>query len=771
MIRIIKALARSFVELVVLLVATSGLSSAADEARGSIKGTVIDVQSKQPLSGVIVIVKDTRLGAYCDAQGNFAIKDIAVGTYSLTFRLVGYAPQARTDVIVRPGRITFLNVALREASIQTEEVEVDAGAFSRLGGPTISTSTFNSEEVRRAPGSGGDVSRVLDVLPSVAQVDSRENGLAVRGGSPMENAFFIDHIQVPNINHFPNLGNSAGAISLLNIDFVDDVSLQAGGFGASYGNRLSSVVNVAFREGNRDEFDGQIDFNASGFGGGIEGPLPGFNGSFMISGRRSYLDLLVEGLGTGVAPRFGNVQGKVVLDLDNDNRLTFLDLWGRDDFTRDKNDAIDDEEEFYGQVVNTQHTAGLTWRNLWGEGGFSMTSLSYSSLDRTDEWDEVDTDLREIQRHTDEGSFKLRNTNFYQAFDSHSFEFGVDAAVSNVDFDYYFAQDTSATTGAVIPEFTLKRDLSTSRFGGFLSWMWKIVPTLELSTSVRADYFEWNEESTLAPRISMAWQLSPLLTIKSAGGLYFQNLPLALLAQSPDRETLATPQAIHYLLGMEYMLEVDTKVSVEGYYKTYDDFPLDPQDPFHFPVDNITLESDIGNSSKLVSGGQARSYGVELLLQKKLQKDLYGLISASFFRSEYKDLTGIWRSRSYDNQYLLSVIGGYKPDKLWEFSARFTVAGGRPYTPFDVNASRNAGFGVLNANRIMDERFPVYHALNLRVDRRFNFASSGLIVYLDVWNAYNQENIAYYEWDRKKGVVEAEQQWSVLPVLGVEFEF
>ncbi len=744
---------------------------AAQSEPGSIKGTVINAQTQQYLPGATIQIEGSKRGTISNAAGEFSIGDLEPGAYTLKITMLGYAPFVKTDVIIRPARTTSVEIGLTETVIESEGVEVSAGAFSSLGGERISRTSFNAEEARRAPGTGGDVGRVLTTLPSVAQTDNREAGLAVRGGSPAENAYYIDHIPVPNINHFPSLGNASGAISLLNMDFVDDISLRAGGFNAQYADRLSSVVGIEFREGNRDSYDAQLDINATGFGGGIEGPLPGVDGSFMVSAKRSFLDLLVNGLGTGIAPRFANVQGKGVIDLGQNNRLTILEVYGEDDFIMDKDDAIDNEDREYGQSNSKQNTVGLTWRRLWDGPGYSKTSISYSLIDRDENWSNVKDDILQLRTDVRENLFNFRNTNYYEFSDAHRLEFGADASMTTGDYLFEFGATVNPTNSEPIPAFAVSQNADNFRGGAFASWTWSVLPQLELTGGLRADYYDWNEEVNIAPRVSASWLATQRLTINAAWGQYYQTLPMSMLAQSALSKELATPRADHAVLGADYMLTSDTKLSIEGYYKTYTDMPLDPNDPVHFPVDAIGLENSIDNSAGFVGGGEARSWGTELMIQKKLAEDFYGIISGSWFRSEYKDLTGVWRDRSYDNRYMASIIGGFKPNNVWEFSARWTIAGGRPYTPIDLEASNAVGFQVYDASRPMGERMPVYHNLNVRVDRRFNFAGSSLIVYLDVWNVYNQENVAFYRWDKEEGDIDTELQWSTLPVLGMEFEF
>jgi hypothetical protein len=175
----------------------------------------------------------------------------------------------------------------------------------------------------------------------------------------------------------------------------------------------------------------------------------------------------------------------------------------------------------------------------------------------------------------------------------------------------------------------------------------------------------------------------------------------------------------------------------------------------------------------IIGDGKAYARGVEITLQKKLAQDIYGMVSGAFFRSHYRDFNGGWRDRIYDDRFLCNIEGGYKPNPKWEFSLRWTYAGGAPHTPFDVAASLAARRGVLDLNRINAERLPAYHSLKLRADRRFHFDESNLILYLDVWNVYGRKNIFSYTWNEVENKQEDFKAWtnSTLPIFGVEYEF
>ncbi|HQG47374.1 MAG TPA: TonB-dependent receptor, partial [bacterium] len=347
---------------------------------GTIQGLVIDQETQTPLIGANIIIKSTPLGGISDTAGRFSIPQVPVGTYVLECRYLGYESQIVTDVIVRPQRQTEITLALKVAALTGGAVTVQAGSFPTEEEHPLSLASFSFEEIRRAPGAGGDISRILQSLPSLAKVNDQSNGLIVRGGSPLENAFYIDHIQVPNINHFPVQGASSGPIGMVQVDFIEEARFHAGGFSAEYGDRLSSVLDISFREGNRQEMDAQLDLSFVGFGSAIEGPLAEGKGSWLFAARRSYLDLVVKSfdVGTSATPWWGDYQGKIVWDLSPNHRLSGLFLLADDHNDPDHQAAVDNKMTYYGKQDLYQGTAGLSWRALWGKRGYSRTVLSGS---------------------------------------------------------------------------------------------------------------------------------------------------------------------------------------------------------------------------------------------------------------------------------------------------------------------------------------------------------------------------------------------------------
>lgn len=750
--------------LVTLLAANTG---------GTIQGTVSDGANRTPLSAVNISIDGHSLGAASGDDGSYRIEEIPPGTYTLRFDYLGYAPLVQTDVVVRNGRITFLNVVLREALVSGEAVTVTAGFFQDGGDPGAGVTRFSTEEVRRTPGSAGDINRVISILPSVASRGENSQDLIVRGGSPIENGFYVDDIPIPQVYHFTTAaGSSNGPVGLLNTDLMDRVDFYFSGIGARFGNRLSSVVDVRYRDGNRETFDGQIDLNLAGFGGVLEGPL-GRRGSWLVSARRSYLDLIADAINTGGAPIFGDAQAKLVFDLAPTQKLTLLNIYGNSDFEVTDEDAAEEEFDDTFKAVRWQNTSGLNLLSVWGKKAWSSTSVAASVQHSNFDQRTFPAGRLAVQNRFKERTYTLRHGTHLELHPRFSIDLGGEIERENHRYTYRrLLPDTTLAGTVEAVEERLGRALDATRSGAHFSVTLRPLSRMSATLGLRGDYYSNNDEFTVDPRFAMAFTLSPRLTLKGSLGRFHQTLPGYLQSQRPAftrLESIAVDQAT---AGLDYLLTVDSRLSIEYFEKRYRNAPQAAAGAAPLGPLFVLDDTDGGVTwTTLNSTGEATARGIEILVQKKLATAFYGIVSGSWFRSRYLDFAGVERSRTYDSEWLMNLIGGWKPNSRWEFSARFSYLGERPDTPIDVRASQAAGGERRFIERTNEGRLPAYHSLFLRADRRFNFANSTLITYLSLWNAYNHRNIDQYEWNRNAGEIREVTQFGLLPVFGMEYEF
>ncbi|MCP5104524.1 MAG: TonB-dependent receptor, partial [bacterium] len=297
---------------------------------------------------------------------------------------------------------------------------------------------------------------------------------------------------------------------------------------------------------------------------------------------------------------------------------------------------------------------------------------------------------------------------------------------------------------------------------------------------IRGDYSSAQNVFHISPRLSLTYRLGNNFSLNGGLGVFYQTIPMNYLAYNPGLKKLKDMKSIHYLLGIEYFSGTGTKISLEGYLKKYKNLPISPESPRTLIIDRL-LDRSFDNRFKpmgyyMPAGFDDRasgySWGLELSVQKKLVDKFYGILSATYFRSRYKDLLGDVHDRMFDNRYVINLTAGYKPDNKWAFSAKWTLMGGAPYTPVHVAQSVALNTSVLNESRFLGVRYPRYSTLNIRLDRRFYFGKSNLTVYVDLWNILDRENVTSYYWNIYGNTVESDsQQLSLVPILGFRYHF
>ena len=312
--------------LVVVLVLTTCLHA----QTGSISGVVVDKETQSPLVGVNVVVEVTPWGAATDLDGRYNIQNVPVGTYNLTYQMIGYEKIEKLNIPVSPDRITQMDVSLPMSAIAGEEIVVTATAFVKARDAVISDRNIDYTEMMRDPGSAMDVQRMMQALPAVVSGSDQENEIIVRGGEPAENLFILDNIEIPNPNHFGYQGAGGGPISMINPLFIREVDFYVGAFPARYGGKASSVMDIQLKEGNREKFHMDLDMGMSGIGLFAEGPLAKGDVSYMLGFHKSYLDLIIKSFGMIAVPKYYSLQGKVVWYLSPRTKLIWNGIYGND---------------------------------------------------------------------------------------------------------------------------------------------------------------------------------------------------------------------------------------------------------------------------------------------------------------------------------------------------------------------------------------------------------------------------------------------------------
>ncbi len=749
-------------------------------ASGTVNGEVREKLTRAKIAGITVAVKGLDLVGISDEEGNFYIRNIPPGSYSLRFTGTGYKGIIKTDIIVKPARTTRVDVILSEEIVNLEEsVSVHAEYFHKDEKNPVSIFNLSSEEVRRAPGTAGDVSRMLKSMPGVTSRTDDSSELIVRGGSALENGYYIDNIRVPSIDHLAAFGSTGGLYSSIDPDLIQNVDFYSGGFSVNYGNALSSVTDITLSEGSREAVNGQFDINLMQSGAIFEGPINHGKGSWIFSLRKSYFKVLKSAKVLNEQDNYPDTLDsllKVVYDLSDMHRISFLHYQGKSDFMTTVNVS-----SLY--LEHSQSTVGVNLTSNWSPTFYSNTSLSYSRVRREDR-QKIDQHKQFFDYHLKDKTkfYHLRNMNYLVIDSKNKLDFGINITKESVGMNHGVNVDwPDKPEELALPEGGYY-DYSTVRTSLFASYICNLFDRLTITAGLRYDYsssFEGRVFNPVSPRLSLSYQLTRQLTLNAGYGIFYQSIPLNYLAYIPESKMLRPMRADHFTAGLEYMTGTGIRIMLEGYYKRYYDQPIDPDKPevliTDYTADRISKDYYSGEAyyipEDLTGRGAGYAWGLELFIQKKLTDKFYGMISATYYRSKYRDLDGHWKNRMYDNRYLANITLGYKFNRNWEVSMKFTTIGGSPYTPVDIHASEIVNRKWQDRERINAARYPYYSSLNLRVDRTWFMGNSSVMVYLDVWNAFNRKNVRRYWWDRGLRRINANYQMPIVPVIGIEYEF
>ncbi|PWJ42503.1 TonB-dependent receptor [Sediminitomix flava] len=728
---------------------------------GIIKGTVSDKSSNEKLPFVNVVIQGETRGASTNMDGYYEIKNLKPGLYNIEVSYVGYDPITIFEIEVTNARSAIADIQLKPSISELEEVEVRATGFLKTEESPVSVRTIGASEVKKNPGGNRDISRVIRSLPGVASTAAFRNDILIRGGSPNENRFYLDGIEVPNINHFATQGASGGPVGMINVDFIQNVDFYSGAFPVSRGNALSSVMEFKQKEGRSDNWATNLVLGTSDFGVTLDGPISQ-NSSLIFSARRSYLQFLFSALGLPFLPTYNDFQFKYTHKINKKNKISIIGLGAIDDFSLNEDAVSDPTAEDYESnkyildyiPVQTQwnYTIGAKWEHF-GENTTHTFVVSRNMLNN-DQFKHENND-ESLPKTLDYTSQEIENKLRWEAITYLPKNFNLSYGVNYELAKYTNATDTriyNPELGEVVPtQFSSELDLN--KWGVFANIGKKFFNKLSLSVGFRADGNDYSSSmenmfDQFSPRFSASYDLHPRWSLNFNTGIYYQLPPYTVLGYKADGEFVNRENDLTYIKnrhvvgGIEY--KVDSKnfrASLEGFHKKYDNYPFSVANQ----VSLANLGGDFGviGNEEVLSASEGRSYGLEFLVQQKFFRGFYGILAYTYVRSEFTDADGNFAPSSWDNRHIVSITSGKKLGKGWEIGGRWLYSGGNPYTPYDEQASINPEIwntqkrAILDYSRVNSERLDAYHQLDIRVDKKYFFDKWSLSMFLDIQNIYN----------------------------------
>lgn len=743
-----------------------------------IKGKVVNIKNQLPVTGARVLVRDLNLGAISSADGLFQFDKVPTGRYILQITALGYDIWTQA-IVLTSGKQLYINVEMNESFYETEEVTVTGKSnnFSSINeSAIISSIQFSVDDAQRFAGSRMDPARMAQNFAGVLGANDTRNDIIIRGGSPIELMWRLDGLDIPNPNHFATQGATGGPVGAINTVLLDNSDFLTGAFPSEYVDKMSGVFDLKTRQGNRDKYEylGQFGFN--GFELGAEGPLH-TNSSFIANYRYSFLGLMQDlGIDFGFSgiPEYQDGTLKYDWQINKKNSISLTGLFGISDihikesetddvFTGDFD--IQNGTDFLATVIN--------WKSIYSENMWSNLLLGFNYQNYRTTLDSVTTNndnkvlalTKWYDDNSSEGFTNLKYNLNFSISKHHYLKIGTEARFRN----YNFKAERYTSDYMIDKNGTAFQNLN------FINWNWNVSSLLKANFGLSSQYLAINNETTIEPRAAFSWNFLPKHNINVGWGIHRQSLPLVLHFANEMNEDLNFMQAVHYVIGYNYQFSNKAIIKLESYYKDLSNIPVENDLSSTWSFQNSGTGFGSIEIEKAVSNGLGKTYGAELSFIRNFADGYYITANLSYVRQEFKAGDGKWRWGAFDNQIILNMLAGYEliisPTFTMEFSAKYTFAGGKPYTPIDIEQSIIEQSTEFDFSRAFGFRARDYNRLDFRIDFRQNFQGISLISYFSIENLLNTQNFQSYVYDLQNNVVKEVFQLGFFPVGGIRVEF
>ena len=754
----------------------------------SVRGKVIDKQSRQPVAYANVVVAGIPgKGASTDSLGIFRIEQIPPGIYRFEATLIGYKSAVTSEYLVSAST-PFIEIEIEEDENMLSAIVVTPSPFRKTVESPVSMRIIGLQEIEKSPGGNRDISRIVRAYPGVSfSPIGYRNDLIVRGGSPSENRFYMDGIEIPNINHFATQGASGGPVSIVNADLIREISFYTGAFPANRSGAMSSVLDFRLRDGNPDKQTFKATLGASEVSFSGNGHLSDKT-TYLFSIRQSYLQLLFKALGLPFLPNFIDGQFKLKTKLSAHDELILLGLVGIE-----KGEDAEYILSYLPTIHQETFTVGASYRHYAGKHVQSVTlshnylnnrNIKYLNNDESSE-DNLTLRLRSVEQKT---TLRFENQTRLGQW---TLKEGAEMNYSN-----YTNQTNQRIFGITSTLSDYRTDLNIFSWGGFFSTDYTTAnKRFSASAGIRTDGNNYNKEmkelwKQLSPRLSLSYELTQQWAISGNAGLYYQLPPYTALGFKNNdglyaNKNLKYMQVMETSLGLDWHLQDRLMISAEGFFKRYSRMPLSLRDDIPLACKGDDYGT-VGNEA-LIPTARGRAYGVETMLRWQIPERFNFVSSLTVFRSEYNSIASAW-----DNRFILNVSGTYNLPRRWSIGGKLSYIGGAPYTPYDeeksslVEAWNAQGRPYYDYSKYNTERLPNFAQLDIRVDKSFYFHRCMVGFYLDLQNITGSK-LKQQDVIMSTGVIEnpsapvGEQRYkmkylkqesgTILPSIGITVEF
>jgi hypothetical protein len=768
---------------------------------GGIRGKIIDERTNTPLTSANVIVLGTSMGSSTDSAGEYFIHNIPEGLYEIRVSHIGHTTYQKPDIRVVRYKTTHVpEIPLTESSIETGEMTVTAGVFQDNSDMPASSFTFTKEEIRRSPGAASDIFRALGTLPGVMTEGGEFSAFSVRGGGPKDNLILVDNIPFTKVSHFDDGGiegqeAQGGRFGVFAPSLIEKADFSAGGFPARYGSKNSSIINMDIKEGNFNDMTVYGHYDLFGWEANYDGPLPiSSTSGLIVSARHVNFETILNMInekGHGI-PDYTDVLIKGTTEITPSHKISLLGLYSDDNYTRTVDNIFASKNVNSNQLVHHsdyRYMIGANDRILLGAAGFIQTT-AYSYTNRVTAKEghantapdfgitptEENSFMRDniYDRTMNERTFGIKSDMTLSLNDHTSIFAGVESKHNEYDFTMFLnGADTLYVFGStehradptkyfitISPEqFNKDNTFNSNYYSGYIEASLMFGSQCTINPGVRYEHYTYNNDNYLSPRLSMRYRLTPDVSFNVSTGVYYQMPELSILAMDKSNSTLKNERALHFIAGTSAFLSNDLKLTVESYYKKFNDLLVQ------------TNRSDLQYSND----GTGWASGIDISIVKRFSDTYYGQASYSYTISKRDDNNGLGEyDYRFNKPHMFTLLGGVQFNEEWSMSAKYAITSGLPADDYVIHSDV---FNNPNVLRYSEEivkrnghRFAPNQSLDVRVDYRKQFKFFALSLYLDIWNLLGVKNVTGEGFLPQSGELTSETL-GMVPTLGFNLEF
>ena len=725
---------------------------------GKLEGRVYNSKTNENLPFVNLQIAGTTSGVATDFDGKFKLENISPGFIQLKVSFVGYISTLTSDIQIINGKTSYIEIPLTEVKYELDQVTITAQRFVKNEESPVSLRSISISEIENSAGANRDIAKIIQSFPGVAAIPGpSRNDIIVRGGASNESRFYIDDVEIPNINHFATQGASGGSNGILNADFLREVNFYSGAFPASKGNVLSAVFDFKQIDGNKDKLKFRTTLGASDLALTLDGPIND-KSTFIFSVRRSYLKFLFKALGLPFLPTYNDYQLKAKYRINPKNEITLVSVGALD--VSELDTKIKNPTEYQQYILNYlpryeqwNYTIGSTYKH-YRENGYSLIVLSRNMLNNHQlkylNNDDTNESNKIIEYTSQESENKINIENNIETTNNIKLNYGVNGVMARYSNNTF----QKININNVLDTAVYNSSLDLYRYGLFAQASKGFFDhRLDLSLGIRTDACLYdntmsNPLNQFSPRFSASYTLTKKISISFNTGRYFQLPPYTTLGFKNNEgdfinknNNISYIKTDHIIGGFSFQPSQNTKFSLEGFIKLYDDYPFSLKDSIC--LSNRPADYGVFGNEEVISKSKGKAIGLEFLLQSRIAEKTNLVISYTFARSEFEDKFGNFKPSSWDNRHILIITGNKKFNKNWSIALKWRFAGGLPYTPYDIDRSSYiSAWDVVNQpyfdyDNVNSKRFKSFHQLDLRIDKSYYLKKSSIKFYFDVQNAYN----------------------------------